>query len=135
MIRKILINTIASDYHLVPFHINADVNNQGLPYDKRVQPPVEQWLRGFYDAKYVITDSFHGCIFSIVFRKPFVVYANESRGIARFKSLFDQLHLKNCMVSSIDGFNGFFDYSQEIITALEDQRNESLKLLKDALSF
>lgn len=131
--KKQLINTIACDCHLVPFFVNRDVNNHQLPLKKRIQPSVEQWLRGFYDAEYVITDSFHGCIFSIVFRKPFVVYVNEARGKARFESLFDLLHLKNCVVSSANSFNGFFEYSQEITTTLDDQRNKSLALLKDAL--
>lgn len=128
-----LINTIASEYHLVPFRINADVNNQHLPLNNRVQPSVEQWLRGFYDAKYVITDSFHGCLFSIIFRKPFVVYANDTRGLARFDSLLGQFHLKDCMISFAEGFKGFIDYSQESISAFEDYRNKSMALLKDSL--
>ena len=128
-----LINRIAKDYHLVPFRVNADVDNQCFPLNKRIQPTVEKWLRGFYDAEYVITDSFHGCVFSIVFRKPFVIYANKTRGLARFESLLDQLHLKNCMVSSADGFNGFFDYLQDINRVLDAQRDKSLTLLKDAL--
>lgn len=43
---------------------------------------VEQWIRAFDDAEFVFTDSFHGCVFSIIFRKTFVVIENKERGNA-----------------------------------------------------
>lgn len=49
---------------------------------------IEQWIRNFADAKYVVTDSYHGCLFSIIFNKPFKLLANERRGMARFESIF-----------------------------------------------
>ena len=62
------------------------------PFSKKiVQPSVEQWLRGFYDAKFIITDSFHACVFSILFNKPFIVIGNEKRGLSRFKSLLKMI--------------------------------------------
>ncbi len=33
--------------------------------------PVEQWLASFEESDFVVTDSFHGMVFSILFRKPF----------------------------------------------------------------
>jgi exopolysaccharide biosynthesis predicted pyruvyltransferase EpsI len=48
---------------------------------------IPEWIAGFRDAKFVFTDSFHGAVFSILFNKPFVVFANESRGNARLDSL------------------------------------------------
>ena len=48
---------------------------------------LEQWLQGFYDAEFVITDSFHACVFSIIFNKPFFAVGNPGRGLSRFKSL------------------------------------------------
>ena len=39
--------------------------------------PVENWLNGFAAAKYIITDSFHACVFSILFHLPFSVCSNE----------------------------------------------------------
>ena len=63
-------------------------------------PSVEDWLKAFYDAKFVFTDSFHGCVFSILFNKPFVVYGNKERGMARFKSLLSMFGLDNRLISS-----------------------------------
>ena len=82
-----LINKIAKAKNLVPFKVNSKVENKTAPLKDRVQPPVEQWLRGFFDAEFIITDSFHACIFSILFNKQFVVIGNIDRGLSRIKSL------------------------------------------------
>lgn len=39
---------------------------------------IERWLTEFYCASFIVTDSFHGCVFSIIFRKNFVVIDNLS---------------------------------------------------------
>lgn len=54
-----------------------------------VQPPLEDWLAGFDDADFIVTDSFHACVFSIIFNKPFVVVPNVVRGTSRFDSLLE----------------------------------------------
>lgn len=48
---------------------------------------VSEWLAMFRDASYVVTDSFHGTVFSIIFGKEFKCLYNKSRGSARFDSL------------------------------------------------
>jgi hypothetical protein len=64
----------------------------------RIQPSVESWLKGFLDAKLVITDSFHACVFSILFRKPFYAIINERRGASRFKSLLKLFGLEDRII-------------------------------------
>lgn len=56
---------------------------------------IEKWLSNFRDAKYVITDSFHGTVFSIIFNKDFSVIGNSQRGNSRFSSLLDLLGLQD----------------------------------------
>jgi len=53
---------------------------------------VEQWLRSFWDAEYIITDSFHGLVFATIFNKPFHLIRNQARGGARFDSLLSILY-------------------------------------------
>ncbi len=65
-------------------------------------PSVSAWLAGFRDAKFVVTDSFHGTVFAIIFNKPFVVINNTERGSTRFDSLLRNFNLESRMVSSID---------------------------------
>ncbi|WP_159522026.1 polysaccharide pyruvyl transferase family protein [Sunxiuqinia indica] len=63
---------------------------------------VTSWLRCFYDAEYVLTDSFHACVFSIIFNKPFFVIGNVERGLARFESILEQLDLRNRLILEED---------------------------------
>ena len=90
-----LISRLASETGLVPFRGNSRVEDWSAPLAERIQPPVEQWLRGFMDAELVVTDSFHACVFSILFHKPFVVVGNKERGLARVKSLLKMFGLEN----------------------------------------
>lgn len=57
------------------------------------KPSVERWLWRFQNADFVVTDSFHGCVFSIIFGKPFIAILNVARGSARFFSLLQMLDL------------------------------------------
>lgn len=50
---------------------------------------VPEWLTMFRDASYVVTDSFHGTVFSIIFGKEFKCVYNKGRGAARFESLMN----------------------------------------------
>ena len=71
--------------------------------NKDAKLSIEQWLAMFRDAESVITDSFHGTIFSIIFQKPFYSIVNEGRGTSRFYSLLSSLGLAERMQSD------FFD--------------------------
>lgn len=73
--------------------------------DGRNMLTVSQWLAEFADADYIVTDSFHGCVFSIIFHKPFVAIANKDRGLDRFVSLLRDAGLEDRLVYSYDDFN------------------------------
>lgn len=66
---------------------------------KYSHPTIEQWLRNIHDARIVITDSFHGMVFSILFNKPFLCIGNQKRGMTRFESLCKTFHLGNIVYS------------------------------------
>lgn len=81
---------------------------------KRYQfPAVTKWLRAFMDAEYVITDSFHGCVFSIIFNKPFWAIGNAGRGMARFTSLLKMFGLEARMLFENDDIDSI-DFSKSI---------------------
>lgn len=48
---------------------------------------IEYWLAAIESAEYIITDSFHGTIFSLLFEKKFFTFINHSRGKERFYTL------------------------------------------------
>lgn len=61
--------------------------------DKENKVAIQQWLRSFYDSKFVVTDSFHGMVFCIIFNKPFKLIHNKFRGNARFESIMNELQI------------------------------------------
>lgn len=69
--------------------------------EKNVELSVEQWLAMFRDASFVITNSFHGTVFSIINNKDFYTIVNESRGTERFVSLLSRFDLID-RISDID---------------------------------
>ncbi len=102
-----------------------------------IMPPVEQWLDGFNKAKFVVTDSFHGCVFSIIFRKPFIAIGNASRGMARFESLLRMFKLEDRLIHSEndlteDLLNSAIAYDAVHII-LAKEREKAVKFLADAL--
>lgn len=120
---------------LTPFRINSKVENYNAKLSERQQPPVERWLRAFHDAKFVITDSFHACVFSILFHKPFICIGNKSRGMSRFDSLLNMFGLGNRLVD----INDIVDYVEKEIDwehvdkVLAQKRKEAFQFLNQAL--
>lgn len=66
----------------------------------RIPLSVPQWLRCMRDCECLLTDSFHGCVFAIIFNKPFVCLGNESRGSARFDSLLGTFGLQERLLTN-----------------------------------
>lgn len=120
---KELVKRVAKEKGLIPFYVKA-------PYNE-TQPKVETWLKGFADAEFVVTDSFHACVFSVIFEKPFVVVGNKDRGNARFDSLFSLLGTNENYVSSSDVYksnSSFLLYKQSL--NLCDKKTQSSQYLK-----
>ncbi len=70
-----------AQYSVINPKTNTNVVAGGQGYS------VEQWIAGFRDASYVLTDSFHATVFSIIFNKPFWVFENKSRGNSRIQNI------------------------------------------------
>ena len=94
-----LVNVVYKVLNLIPFSINSKYEDINAKISDRIQPPVEKWLRGFSDAEFVITDSFHACVFSILYNKPFLVVGNKNRGMERFISLLEDFGLMDRLIS------------------------------------
>ena len=72
------------------------------PKTDYIYPPVQEWLSSFYTASFVVTDSFHGTVFSIIFNKPFIVLGNQYRGLSRIFSLLKVFGLQNRLVDNFE---------------------------------
>lgn len=130
-----LINKVATEKHLVSFAVNNPFeNDESKTLQQRIKPSVETWLRGFYDAEFVITDSFHACVFSILFKKQFVVVGNKERGMARFESLLNMFGLENRLVDETVDVNSLqsIDYDK-VYDLYRKLKEKSLMFLLDSL--
>ncbi|MCC5879155.1 MAG: polysaccharide pyruvyl transferase family protein [Idiomarina sp.] len=83
---------------ILPKHSMIDVTLK--EFNDCRYPSVESWLKGYRNSDFVVTDSFHGTVFSILFNKPFIAVGNAARGMARFESLLSQLGLQDRLVES-----------------------------------
>ncbi|MFA0551849.1 polysaccharide pyruvyl transferase family protein, partial [Vibrio lentus] len=77
-------------------YLNENLCNKGKVDKDKMS--IENWLQGIRDSHFVITDSFHGMVFCILFEKEFLVLANNSRGYERFSSLLGQLGISERLV-------------------------------------
>lgn len=98
---------------------------------------VIEWLSSFAYADFVVTDSFHGMVYSIIFEKNFVVIGNHDRGLDRFTSLLSLLELEDRLVFSVEDLENkdikSIDYNK-VNKILEDEKNKSLEFLIGALN-
>ncbi|WP_430972684.1 polysaccharide pyruvyl transferase family protein [Sunxiuqinia rutila] len=117
--KQAIVKDISDRFGYTPFSVNQSKRKWGL----KVKPSVVSWLRGFYEAKFVVTDSFHGCVFSIIFNKPFLIIGNKERGIARFISVLNDFGLEGRMITS--GNDNYISIVEEPVQW--DEVNRKLK--------
>lgn len=133
--KEALVERIAQAKGLTPFWMSSETTDETLPLEQRIKMPVEQWLRSFDDAEFVLTDSFHGCVFSIIFRKQFLAIGNKERGLSRFHSLLTLFSLQDRLILSPDEYKSnlsSIDYDQ-VQARLQFLQAQSLSFLKTNL--
>jgi exopolysaccharide biosynthesis predicted pyruvyltransferase EpsI len=101
--------------------------------DDCVYPPVTQWLRAFMDAEFVVCDSFHGAVFSIIFNKPFLIIGNKKRGLTRFYSLLKLYGLEDRIITdnedNLSVINKIIDW-ESVNSILNSMRKKSYTYLQ-----
>lgn len=104
--------------------------------DEKCILSIEEWIAMYRDAKMVITDSFHGTVFSIIFNKEFYSICNISRGNSRFTSLLSQFNLQDRLFNDVKSINlNSNQIDWEIIENTKSTfQNKSIKFLTDNLN-
>ena len=95
-----IVNNYSHILSTSPVFPHGKVENKAAPLKERIVKPVSNWLGCIKSSSAVCTDSFHGMVFSIIFRRSFVVSINHQEGSARFTSLLKLLHLENRIVDN-----------------------------------
>lgn len=105
-----------------------------------LNPPmsIENWLWYIKNAKFVITDSFHGTCFSMIFNKQFAAIPRETEYPSRFKTLDELSGLHNrFFYNNKDIYNADYllepiDYSK-YNSIIEKEIRRSINWLKEAI--
>lgn len=138
--KKEIIQKVAKELNLILFSVMP--NKTFLEAGKEniedyIFPPVTEWIRGFMDADYIVTDSFHGTAFSIIFNKPFISIGNAGRGMTRFTSLLKMFGLEERLILSSDELttekiNTPIDFAR-INQLLKTEQQQAFKFLDKSL--
>lgn len=132
--KEALIERIAEKSNYRPFKVNSRAENKNAPLQERIQPPVESWLAGFMQAKMVVTDSFHACVFSIIFNKPFIAVGNRKRGLSRFQSLLRMFGLEDRLILDPEQYDSIpQSLPENVKETLSDLKRRSRDYLKQNL--
>ena len=78
------------------------------------------------NAQYVITDSFHGTIFSNIFNKPFTAIVKSGNVDSRIVSLLKEIGNEECAVT--------YDAKQVFLNKMNQEYDEKLRLLSNESS-
>lgn len=113
------------------------LKNKPLDFYNYMYPSVSSWLRGFRDADFIVTDSFHGTLFSIIFNKQFLVIGNERRGLARFNSILSKLGLIDRLITNDKPYNSSIlknkiDFNK-VNSILDKEKKYSMRFLLNSL--
>ena len=96
---------------------------------------IESWLACFRDTDFVITDSYHGTLFSIIFNKDFLTINNHGRGQSRFKSILGQLELLDRFTDGCHIVDELVQIDWDRVNKiLAKEKSNSLEYLSKALS-
>jgi hypothetical protein len=136
--KRKIINHISAELGVETFYLNKLSVIDQKDNNENIFPPVTEWLRGFMDAEFIITDSFHGTAFSIIFNKPFLSIGNEGRGMTRFTSVLKLFDLEDRLINSSVGMNEklikqSIDWNH-VNTILFREKEESIRYLLNAIA-
>lgn len=92
----------------------------------------EEFLGAIKNAEYVVTNSFHGTAFSIIFNKELYVFDNKARG-SRITGLLNKAGLNNRIVEGQIKLQKNIDYNK-VSENLKDYINTSKEFLLNALN-
>ena len=101
-------------------------------------PSIEQWLRYMSGAEFVVTDSFHGLAFSLIYNKQFVVISPNNGLNSRLIDLLKLVGLENRHFFDDEDVpyerivNEKIDYNM-VNRRLDAQRERSWSFIREAL--
>jgi exopolysaccharide biosynthesis predicted pyruvyltransferase EpsI len=125
------IRAVSSSGYYPAMNLIPEVDNEQLT--------IPEWISAIRNSNGVLTTSFHGTVFSILFHKPFVVIPlqNEySSGNSRLTSFLGDLGLSDRILTNGNSVESIFNTAidwEKVDSLVESKRQESAQFLFDAL--
>lgn len=126
--RKLAIKAVASSGYYQARSIIPGVEN--------ILATIPEWMTLILNAKYVVTTSFHGVVFSILFHKPFIAISLKGKysdANNRIRDLLTELGLEACLCSDEEEIDSAFDSTinwETVEKKLEKYRERGIKFLE-----
>lgn len=131
-----LVSRLCSQLNLQPININK----KKYLYGKAVwnQPSVNQWIRNIAEAKFVITRSFHGLAFCLIYKRQFAMLATRNNRSTRVTDLLELMGLETRYYNSIEELEEAKPWTVKIDYTvvneiLQKHRIQSLEILRKML--
>lgn len=114
-------------------------NYPKMGYKYCFPPSLRSWMRSIASAKFVLTDSFHGVVFSIINKKNFCVILNHNDRDSRLINLITEFRFQDRMFNSVEemlqtnNWMSSIDYSKHetlIQKRVKESRDYLLNTLK-----
>ena len=103
-----------------------------------IHPSISDWIQSFKYADFIVTDSFHGIVLSIIFNKEFICIGNSNRGLTRMTSILKKFNLMDRLI--LDGDQSIellklekIDFSR-VNSLIELEKNIAIDFLRTSLS-
>lgn len=124
----------AKGLKLITVHNHWRCTNSNIPY-KALGPT--EWLSLIDNAEYVVTNSFHGICFSLIFNKEFYVEYLKNKSVKtnlRIEDVLQQFGLESRKAEDVKDFDNLekIDY-QSVVEAISKRKAMSLEFLKNSL--
>lgn len=131
-------NLLAKEYKLKVFNISYNFHDIIRPGTLKWCPTVEEYLGLIRDAEYVITDSFHATVFSVLFHTKFIVIYPEQAS-SRIRSILTLLSMQtrgyDNMPELCDADKEIdFGYSDKILEQERKKSDEYVRLILNEIS-
>jgi len=98
---------------------------------RRVQPKISDWVGLFRGASHVVTDSFHGVAFSLIFERPFTVILPPTHA-DRISSLLEVLGLERRVSNGVSDLDDDPIDWDKVSYLLQSMRLDSQQFLRRA---
>lgn len=115
---------------------DCEIINALDPNDKYYSSGPSEFLYLEKNAFLICTDSFHSCVFAILFSRPFIVFDREDKEVnmnSRIETLLNKFKLQSHKYNNNISYKNLDCDYKEAYKVLEEERKKSKEFLKNAL--